>query len=59
MGKKFILCGGPGAGCVTKLCNNLSLAISMVGTSEALALGSKMGLDPKLLADVMNASTAR
>ena len=32
MGKKVVLCGGPGAGGVTKLCNNLSLAISMIGT---------------------------
>eukprot|EP00981_Chlorochromonas_danica_P010538 scaffold3266_cov236-Ochromonas_danica.AAC.4 len=49
-------CGNPG---VTKLCNNLSLAISMIGTSEAMALGVRMGLDPKTLAGVMNTSTAR
>ena len=59
MGSKFIRCGGPGAGGITKLCNNLALAISMVGTSEALALGAKMGMDVKLLAEVMNVSTAR
>lgn len=59
MGKNIIHCGGPGAGGVTKLCNNLSLAISMIGTSEAMALGVRMGLDPKTLAGVMNTSTAR
>ncbi len=46
MGKNTVLCGGPGSGGVTKLCNNLALAISMVGTSEALALGVKLGMDP-------------
>lgn len=59
MGKNIVHCGGPGAGGVTKLCNNLSLAISMIGTSEAMALGVRMGMDPKKLAGVMNTSTAR
>ena len=43
MGKNVVLCGAPGAGEITKLCNNLSLAISMIGTCEALALGSRLG----------------
>lgn len=30
MGKSAVHCGGPGAGEITKLCNNLALAISMV-----------------------------
>jgi 3-hydroxyisobutyrate dehydrogenase len=38
MGKNIVHCGGPGAGEITKLCNNLSLAISMIGTAEAMAL---------------------
>lgn len=38
MGKNIVHCGGPGAGEITKLCNNLALAISMIGTSEAMAL---------------------
>lgn len=59
MGKKAVLCGGPGAGGVTKLCNNLALAIQMIGTSEALALGVRLGMDPKVLSEVMNTSTAR
>jgi 3-hydroxyisobutyrate dehydrogenase len=59
MGKNIVLCGGPGAGEITKLCNNLALAISMIGTSEALALGVKLGMDPAKLSSVMNTSTAR
>ena len=33
---------------VAKLCNNLSLAVSMIGTCEAFALGEKLGIDPKV-----------
>eukprot|EP01036_Dinobryon_divergens_P031944 gene31944-41438_t len=59
MGKNIIHCGAAGSGGVTKLCNNLSLAISMIGTSEAMALGIRLGMDPVRLAGVMNTSTAR
>lgn len=59
MGKKVIHCGPAGSGGVTKLCNNLSLAISMIGTAEALNLGVKLGMDAAKLSAVMNASTAR
>jgi 3-hydroxyisobutyrate dehydrogenase len=59
MGAKIIHCGAPGAGGVTKLCNNLSLAISMIGTCEAMALGKRLGMDSNKLAEVMNTSTAR
>jgi 3-hydroxyisobutyrate dehydrogenase len=59
MGKNIVYCGGAGNGEITKLCNNLSLAISMIGTSEAMALGVRLGMDPKTLAGVMNTSTAR
>jgi 3-hydroxyisobutyrate dehydrogenase len=59
MGKNIVHCGGAGTGGITKLCNNLSLAISMIGTSEAMALGSRLGMDPAKLASVMNTSTAR
>jgi len=38
MGKKIIHCGVAGSGGITKLCNNLALAISMIGTSEAMSL---------------------
>jgi 3-hydroxyisobutyrate dehydrogenase len=44
---------------VAKLCNNLSLAVSMVGTCEAMNLGVKLGIDPSVLAGVINTSTGR
>lgn len=40
-----------------KACNNLILAISMCGVSEGMNMGIKLGLDPKILAGVINAST--
>ena len=32
-------CGGVGTGGAVKICNNMLLAISMIGTSEAMNLG--------------------
>jgi 3-hydroxyisobutyrate dehydrogenase-like beta-hydroxyacid dehydrogenase len=40
MGKNMVHVGGAGSGGVTKICNNLGLAISMVGTAEAMNLVS-------------------
>lgn len=59
MGTNVIHCGGAGTGEVAKLCNNLSLAVSMIGTCEAMNLGEKLGIDPKVLAGVINTSTGR
>lgn len=58
MGERIVMCGGPGAGAATKLCNNLALAAQMVGICEALNLGEALGVDPVVLAEVMNTSTA-
>jgi 3-hydroxyisobutyrate dehydrogenase len=59
MGKSAIACGGPGAGSATKLCNNLALAAQMIGICEAMNLGEALGVDPVVLAEVMNSSTAK
>ena len=59
MGGAVVHCGENGAGESTKLCNNLAMAIEMVGVSEAINLGEKLGLDPKVLVKVMNTSTSR
>lgn len=58
MGDRIIPCGGPGTGAATKLCNNVALAAQMVGICEAMNLGESLGVDPVLLAEVMNTSTA-
>jgi 3-hydroxyisobutyrate dehydrogenase len=59
MGKKIVHCGASGAGQITKVCNNMVLAISMIGVSEAMNIGIKLGMDPKTLASVINTSSGR
>ncbi|XP_060823342.1 3-hydroxyisobutyrate dehydrogenase, mitochondrial isoform X1 [Bombus pascuorum] len=59
MGSKIIHCGNVGMGQAAKLCNNMLLAISMIGTAEAFNLGQKLGLDPKVLANIVNSSSGR
>jgi 3-hydroxyisobutyrate dehydrogenase len=59
MGKRVVACGGPSAGSSTKLCNNLALATQMIGICEAMSLGEALNVDPVVLADVMNTSTAK
>jgi 3-hydroxyisobutyrate dehydrogenase-like beta-hydroxyacid dehydrogenase len=59
MGSTFFHCGGPGAGLMTKQINNYLSGICMLGTAEAMNLGIRCGLDPKVLAGVINASTGR
>ena len=59
MGKKIVHAGGAGAGQAAKICNNMLLAISMIGTCEAFALGEKLGLDAQKLFDIMSTSSGQ
>lgn len=59
MGKKIIHCGGSGNGLAAKIANNLMLAVSMAGISEVMHLGTRLGLDAKVLASVINSSSGR
>ncbi|WP_047281274.1 3-hydroxyisobutyrate dehydrogenase [Pseudomonas lundensis] len=59
MGRNIVHCGEVGTGQVAKICNNLLLGISMVGVSEAMALGAALGIDTEVLAGVINSSTGR
>lgn len=59
MGKNIVHCGESGNGLVAKICNNLILGISMAGVSEAMNLGIKLGIDPQVLASVVNTSSGR
>lgn len=59
MGKNVVHCGPVGTGQAAKICNNMLLAISMIGTSETMNLGMSLGLDPKLLAKILNMSSGR
>lgn len=59
MGKNIVHCGPVGSGQVVKICNNMLLGISMLAVSEAMSLGVKHGMDPKLLASIINTSSGR
>ncbi|XP_075482468.1 putative 3-hydroxyisobutyrate dehydrogenase, mitochondrial isoform X3 [Primulina tabacum] len=59
MGKNIIHCGGPGNGSAAKICNNLALAVSMLGVSEAFALGQSLGISAHTLTKIFNSSSAR
>jgi 3-hydroxyisobutyrate dehydrogenase len=59
MGKNIVHCGAAGTGQVAKICNNLLLGISMIGVSEAMNLGAALGIDPKVLAGIINTSSGR
>ena len=59
MGRASFHAGPAGAGQVAKACNNMLLAIHMLGTSEALAMGERHGLDPRVLSEIMLASSGR
>jgi 3-hydroxyisobutyrate dehydrogenase-like beta-hydroxyacid dehydrogenase len=58
MGKPdaIFLCGNIGAGTAFKVINNYLSAITSLAASEALNIGTKMGLDVSLLTDVINVS---
>jgi 3-hydroxyisobutyrate dehydrogenase len=59
MGKNIVRCGDSGTGQVAKICNNLLLGITMIGTAEAMNLGASLGIDPKVLAGIINTSSGR
>ena len=57
MGQKAVLCGDSGAGQAAKICNNMILGITMLGTCEAFALADKLGLDRQAMFDVVSTSS--
>jgi 3-hydroxyisobutyrate dehydrogenase len=59
MGKAVLPCGASGSGSAVKLCNNAALAAQMIGICEAMSLGDSLGVEPQVLAKVMNLSTAK
>lgn len=59
LGRLFFVGETPGLGQTLKLANNLMSQAAIAITSEALVMGVKAGLDPKLMLDVLNASSGR
>lgn len=57
MGRKLVHCGGAGAGQMAKICNNMVLAISMIGVCEAFNMADKLGLSRQAMFDVVSTSS--
>lgn len=57
MAKAVIHAGGLGSGQVAKMCNNMLLAIHMIGTCEALALAERNGLTMQTFYEISSKST--
>ena len=58
MGKTIVLMGGSGAGQTTKACNQIMVALHYAAASEALVLGSKAGVDPVKMVQVLGGGLA-
>jgi 3-hydroxyisobutyrate dehydrogenase-like beta-hydroxyacid dehydrogenase len=58
-GKVFYVGEKPGLAQVVKLGNNMLAAAAVVASSEALAMGVKAGVDPRVMVEIINASSGR
>ncbi len=59
LGKSAVLCGPNGAGQTVKACNQVLVAVTIAGVSEALTLGAKVGVDPAKIVQVLSGGLAR
>ncbi len=58
MGSTATLTGPVGAGNVTKLANQIMVAVNIAGMGEALVLATKAGLDPQVVFDAVKGGLA-
>jgi 2-hydroxy-3-oxopropionate reductase len=58
MGKTIVHAGGSSAGQVVKACNQIVVALALEAVSEALVLGSKAGVDPAKILQVLGGGLA-
>lgn len=59
MGKAVIHAGDAGNGQSAKICNNMLLAIHMIGTCEAFSMAGKLGLDAQTFYDISSVSSGQ
>lgn len=59
MGTNIIACGGPALGVTAKLTNNYCSAMISLATAEAMNLGMRAGMDPRLIQRIFSKSTAQ
>ncbi len=58
VGASAVLCGDVGAGNVTKLANQIVVALNIAAVSEAFTLATKVGVDPALVFDAIKGGLA-
>jgi 2-hydroxy-3-oxopropionate reductase len=58
LGKTIVHVGGNGAGQIVKACNQIVVALVIEAVSEALVLGSKAGVDPAKILQVLGGGLA-
>ncbi len=58
MGSSAVLTGPVGAGNVTKLANQIMVAVNIAGMGEALVLATKSGLDPEVVFNAVKGGLA-
>lgn len=59
MGRTIVHAGPSGNGQIAKICNNMMLAVSMIGVCEGFALAEKLGLPAQTLWDICSTSTSQ
>ena len=59
MGKTIVHAGGSGNGQAAKICNNMMLAINMIGQCEAFSMAEKLGLDTAKLFAISSKSSGQ
>ena len=58
MGSSVVRCGDIGAGNVTKLCNQIIVAVNIAALSEALTLGQLAGVEPESIFEAIKGGLA-
>ena len=59
LGSKIYFVGEVGSGNAVKIVNNMLLGANMASLAEALVLGTKIGLDPQVMYEILSQSSAR
>ncbi len=59
LGKTITYCGASGAGQTVKACNQIVVALVIEAVSEALVLGSKAGVQPEIILQVLGGGLAQ
>jgi 3-hydroxyisobutyrate dehydrogenase len=59
MGRTIVHAGPAGNGQTAKICNNMILAVSMIGVCEGFAMAEKLGLPAQTLFDITSKSTSQ